>query len=246
MVPRKFDEVKALYSPQMTDVFKGGLIYEFTEEPNNYGLVRVLPDGNVQLLSDFHLARNQFSSIPDMSQFFDTSYELESLPKCEESYQNLFTTKTLPPCAAPDLIHKGVKVQQGSYVELTEEDLRSPYKVFDVDGTLVYLALPHVEVTQPSFMRSKTVSGTYTPFLEIEPYGMSDSEGDTDYDLESESGWGGTEYDTEDRKVSEGEVLDSEPEKISLIKWTTKKVHKAWNSFKKKVASALACSDPEN
>ncbi|KAG0153967.1 hypothetical protein PDIDSM_1346 [Penicillium digitatum] len=38
---RKFEEVKALYSTEMTSVYSGGLVYEYTETGNNYGLVEI-------------------------------------------------------------------------------------------------------------------------------------------------------------------------------------------------------------
>ncbi|KAK4863737.1 hypothetical protein LT330_010472 [Penicillium expansum] len=41
---RKFQEVKALYSTQMTPVYSGGLVYEYTEGGNNYGLVKISGD----------------------------------------------------------------------------------------------------------------------------------------------------------------------------------------------------------
>lgn len=229
----------------MTEVFKGGLIYEFTEEPNNYGLVRVLPDGNVQLLSDFLLAQTQLNSLPNSSQrFYDPKTKPDDLPKCEESYQNLFTTKTLPPCAAPDLIHKGVKVQQGGYVELTEDDLRSPYKVISVDGTLAYLTQARVEIKDLFFMRSKPVSGMYTPFLETGMYGMSDSE-DEIWCYESDCEFDNSDYATDNGNVRQWEWLDDErkTENISLLRWTSLKFQKTWGSLKRRAAQALGCSD---
>jgi len=39
--PRPFTEVEALYSEKMTHVFSGGLVYEYSEEDNEYGLVEI-------------------------------------------------------------------------------------------------------------------------------------------------------------------------------------------------------------
>jgi hypothetical protein len=39
--PRKFDEVSALYNSEMTGVYSGGLVYEYSEEGSQYGLVSI-------------------------------------------------------------------------------------------------------------------------------------------------------------------------------------------------------------
>jgi len=38
---RKFEEVASLYSTNMTGVYSGGLVYEYSEEGSNYGLVTI-------------------------------------------------------------------------------------------------------------------------------------------------------------------------------------------------------------
>jgi hypothetical protein len=38
---RDFSEVAALYNPEMTGVFSGGLVYEYSEEGSKYGLVTI-------------------------------------------------------------------------------------------------------------------------------------------------------------------------------------------------------------
>ncbi|TVY68770.1 1,3-beta-glucanosyltransferase [Lachnellula suecica] len=51
---RKFSEVAALYGTDMTPVFSGGIVYEYFEEDNDFGLVKVA-DGSstVSELADF-------------------------------------------------------------------------------------------------------------------------------------------------------------------------------------------------
>ncbi|THY36770.1 hypothetical protein D6D01_00133 [Aureobasidium pullulans] len=60
--PRVFDEVEALYSPQMT-VMSGGLVYEWSQEENNYGLVDIYSNGSAQLRPDFNALQEQYSRI---------------------------------------------------------------------------------------------------------------------------------------------------------------------------------------
>ena len=53
VTPRLFTEVQALYGPNMTDVWSGGIVYMYFEEANNYGLVTI-DDGSVKTLADFN------------------------------------------------------------------------------------------------------------------------------------------------------------------------------------------------
>ncbi|KAF2467870.1 1,3-beta-glucanosyltransferase gel1 precursor [Lindgomyces ingoldianus] len=50
---REWGEIAALYSNNMTGVYSGGLVYEYTVEPNGYGLVEVTPNGNIEPNEDF-------------------------------------------------------------------------------------------------------------------------------------------------------------------------------------------------
>jgi len=49
---RKFEEVAALYNTEMTSVYSGGLVYEYSEEPNKFGLVSI-SGSSVTELPDF-------------------------------------------------------------------------------------------------------------------------------------------------------------------------------------------------
>lgn len=232
VTPRSFTEVRSIYSRDMASVIKGGLIYEFTEEPNNYGLVRVLPDRNIQLLQDFHLASIQLNSIPSSIYYQEASIEDLEPPKCEDFYRNLFTTKTLPRCVAQDLVNKGVRVQPGSYVELTDDLLQSPYKVFDVDGSRVYLQPTHVNVVLPLFYRSNSVSGTYyTPLDSSLVNSMSYSDSSNNPEIPTDSvddtlhesifrlwAWSDDESDR-DQEAEEGETILKKATKTFDATW---------------------------
>lgn len=88
VTPRKFSEVPALYSEQMTVVFSGGLIYEFTEEPNNFGLVSLNDNGTVSVRQDYDNLRQQYNSL-----------DIATLEKA-----NATATSLTPPVCALDLI----------------------------------------------------------------------------------------------------------------------------------------------
>ncbi|KAJ5970518.1 Glycoside hydrolase superfamily [Penicillium vulpinum] len=56
---REFKEVKSLYSTQMTPVYSGGLVYEYTENNNKYGLVEVDGD-DITLKDDYKALKKAF------------------------------------------------------------------------------------------------------------------------------------------------------------------------------------------
>ncbi|RDW69946.1 putative GEL1 protein [Coleophoma crateriformis] len=63
---RTFEEVGALYSTQMTDVFSGGLVYEYSQEGNGYGLVTI--SGNtVTEGQQFTLLQQAYQKTPNPS-----------------------------------------------------------------------------------------------------------------------------------------------------------------------------------
>ncbi|KAL0079233.1 carbohydrate-binding module family 43 protein [Phycomyces blakesleeanus] len=60
--PREFGEVEAIYSPAMTGVWSGGVVYEWTQENNNYGLVQQNPT-NLTLLPDYTNLKDALSRV---------------------------------------------------------------------------------------------------------------------------------------------------------------------------------------
>ncbi|KAI9037818.1 1,3-beta-glucanosyltransferase gel1 [Aspergillus affinis] len=63
---RKFEEVAALYSEKMTGVYSGGLVYEYSQESSNYGLVKVSSD-SVKTLDDFDALKSAFDKTENPS-----------------------------------------------------------------------------------------------------------------------------------------------------------------------------------
>jgi len=61
---RTFQEVSALYSTEMTNVFSGGLVYEYSQEGNGYGLVTI--SGNtVTPDADFTYLQEAYKNTPN-------------------------------------------------------------------------------------------------------------------------------------------------------------------------------------
>ncbi|KAF2748898.1 glycoside hydrolase family 72 protein [Sporormia fimetaria CBS 119925] len=64
---RKFGEVASLYSTDMTGVYSGGLVYEYSEEEGrDYGLVK-LEGNNAKELPDFETLKNAFAATKNPS-----------------------------------------------------------------------------------------------------------------------------------------------------------------------------------
>lgn len=63
VTPRVFTEVETLYGPLMTEDISGGLVYEYTEGTNNYGLVTVNDDGSADLLADYDTLQTRYNAL---------------------------------------------------------------------------------------------------------------------------------------------------------------------------------------
>ncbi|KAI9292457.1 hypothetical protein K502DRAFT_275836, partial [Neoconidiobolus thromboides FSU 785] len=57
--PRSFGDTKALYK-EMSEVLSGGIVYEYSQEDNDYGLVKINGD-KVDLLPDFEVVKKHYS-----------------------------------------------------------------------------------------------------------------------------------------------------------------------------------------
>jgi len=64
---RKFEEVAALYNTEMTGVYSGGLVYEYSEEGSNYGLVTINSDGTITEGADFTALQTALAGTSDPS-----------------------------------------------------------------------------------------------------------------------------------------------------------------------------------
>ena len=107
---RKFQEISALYSSQMTSVYSGGLVYEYSEEGSGYGLVTI--NGNsVSTNSDFTALKSELADNEPPSG--DGGYKSNGSPsKCPQRSHTWevtdFTGEELP--TIPD----GAKQYMGS------------------------------------------------------------------------------------------------------------------------------------
>ncbi|ODV60570.1 1,3-beta-glucanosyltransferase [Ascoidea rubescens DSM 1968] len=139
--PRMFEETDAIYSKDMNKVFCGGLVYEFTQGPNNYGLVDVDDDGNVHILEDFNHLKDQFSkkkfnlnlNLNNNNNNNNLINSNQKIPECELNYDNLKVDSAIPECVGQNELDSLSK-NKGNFVPLTEEDLITSYTIYDVNG----------------------------------------------------------------------------------------------------------------
>ncbi|KAF2964791.1 hypothetical protein GQX73_g8775 [Xylaria multiplex] len=167
--PRIFTEIGAIYGSNMSSVFSGGVVYEFSQEDNDYGLVQVNDDGSVDLLSDFRTLQNQYAKLDfEAVQGVKATGKSITPPTCSESlikedgFNNNFTLP-VPPPGVQKLIDNGIgKKVNGKIIDVG--DWKVTQTVNDVDGTkltnLVVKPLADGEINNPTSTESGSSSGS--------------------------------------------------------------------------------------
>lgn len=138
--PRYWNETQAIYSNKMSPVFSGGVVYEYTEEENNYGLVKI--DGDkARILGDFNRLKNQFARIKweSVQSKPATNNSTNKAPECksglikDSGFDNNFTIPDVPP-KAQDLIDNGIKNKpSGKIIKISDWDVK--LAVNNADGS---------------------------------------------------------------------------------------------------------------
>ena len=120
----------------MTGVFSGGLAYEFTEEPNNYGLVDV-NGTTATVLHDYVALQSQYSSVTVSEGTVAATTRMTTCPAAN-SYANLNGTNVLPDTPAADLIQNGISSSLYNAGKLiTPSSWSTTYTIVDQNGNTV-------------------------------------------------------------------------------------------------------------
>lgn len=111
--PRPFTEVEALYSTEMTGVFSGGLVYEYSEEDNDYGLVD-LSGSSPKPNKDFENLKAEFKKTSNPTG--DGDYKPDAPHNnCPPKSKNWESSNDIPDTPKGALKYvKGVKDPKGS------------------------------------------------------------------------------------------------------------------------------------
>lgn len=110
----------------MTPVLSGGLVYEYSQEKSDYGLVTINDDGSVQLRADFDSLQGQYNKLNVTALQGVTAQNTTIVPpKCASGlitttdFYNNFTIPSIP-SGAQDLIDNGIKTSNsGKLVPVT-------------------------------------------------------------------------------------------------------------------------------
>lgn len=165
--PRIFTEVPVIYGPLMTPVLSGGMVYEFSQEASNFGLVNINNDGSADVLPDYDTLQKQFSTLNVTAlQGLPAQNTSVTAPKCSaslisaKSFNSNFTLPAVPP-GAQTLIDNGIaNAPTGKIVSVTKTAVSQTVK--DSQGNIIQglsiIPLSNDQSNNPSAISSATTS----------------------------------------------------------------------------------------
>ncbi|KAF2188368.1 glycoside hydrolase family 72 protein [Zopfia rhizophila CBS 207.26] len=169
-IPRVFNEVSALYGKDMTSL-SGGLVYEYSQEESDYGLVQINSNTTITLRKDYDNLQSQYNKL-DIKLIESTNSTAEEIkpPKCDEDmiesdgFSKNFTIPD-PPEGAEDLINDGIdNPKVGKIVQIKETAV--PMPAYGSTGqeitNLAIKPLPNDESNTPNG-ETTSPSGTGSP-----------------------------------------------------------------------------------
>lgn len=134
---RPFTEIQAIYSDAMATVFSGGLVYEYSNETNNYGLVQISDDGtSVTKLTDYYNLKKEYASVsnPEGDGGYSTSYDISECPSYSKGIWEANTTLPDMPAAASAYFTDGAGEPLGTLI--TTQDMCDDVEDDDSDSSL--------------------------------------------------------------------------------------------------------------
>jgi hypothetical protein len=112
---REWGEIASLYHQNMTSVYSGGLAYEYTVEPNGYGIVEVGSDGKITPNDDFKRLKAQYEKVknPTGDGGFKQSGSASECPEQSDEWQVKGTGLPAIPKKAVSFMSNGAGTGKG-------------------------------------------------------------------------------------------------------------------------------------
>lgn len=133
---RVWDETQALYGDKMTPTFSGGLVYEWTEEPDKqYGLINITGD-TTHIMGDYTRLKKKLAKLDwESLQSQDATMKDIDPPKCESElikedvFNSNFTLPQPPDDGSQELIEKGIENKpKGKIVDISDFTVKMAVK----------------------------------------------------------------------------------------------------------------------
>ncbi|EPY50165.1 cell wall protein Gas5 [Schizosaccharomyces cryophilus OY26] len=161
---RPFNEVDALFSDKMASVFSGGLVYEYTEEGSNYGLV-TLNGNSVKTSKNYEALKEKYSKAAKFAG--DGGYNKNPKPlSCPPNDEN-WSSFPLPdtPSQAEQFIQHGAGQPLGLNAPSNQEGSTNATALVSAgphsSSTSVDVkAIPHTQAIQSTTSSSGSASST--------------------------------------------------------------------------------------
>ncbi|KAL8673017.1 MAG: hypothetical protein Q9168_002540 [Polycauliona sp. 1 TL-2023] len=166
--PRVFDEVQALYGPEMTKVMSGGIIYEYVQESNLFGLVDLNDNGTATIRIDYDNLQKQYNKLDiKLLESGNSSATTLKAPRCSQglvtggSFSKSFEVPSLP-SGGQSLIDNGVKTPNiGKLVDIGDTDVKA--EVYGTNGgRIANLAIKPLANDQSNTPSGQGTTGTTT------------------------------------------------------------------------------------
>lgn len=125
----------------MTGVFSGGLVYEFTQEDNDFGLVEL--DGDAaSMLNEYDTLATAFSKAPSQPTIPSSATNPKRPVNCPppSSFANINGNLTLPFTLGQEYIDNGVDKKtfvKGKFLSLDSISMATTYTIKDSDGKTI-------------------------------------------------------------------------------------------------------------
>ncbi|KAA6407684.1 MAG: glycoside hydrolase family 72 [Lasallia pustulata] len=166
VLPRVFSEVPVLYGLQMTSVMSGGLVYEYSQEVSNYGLIVLYSNGTAQLRGDYDSLQAQYNKLNiTLLESRNSTATALTPPTCKSSlitangFYNKFDIPSVP-SGGQQLINNGISnPNNGKLVTITQDTV--PATVYASNGGVIQnLAIKPLPEDQSNTPNGEDTSGS--------------------------------------------------------------------------------------